>query len=63
MPGNDEWVGIDNILVTDAAPSVEAIDPADDATDVAVASTIAVTFDEPVSLAAGRSMWHVAARR
>ena len=51
--GNDEWVGIDNIVMTDAAPSVEAVDPADDATDVAVATAIAVTFDEPVSLAAG----------
>ena len=51
--GNDEWVGIDDIVVTDAAPSVQAVTPANGAIDVPVDSSVVVAFDEPVDLSAG----------
>ena len=50
---NDEWIGIDDILVTDADPSVQSVTPAPGATDVPVSASISVAFDEPVDLASG----------
>ncbi len=54
-PGNDEWVGIDDISVTglppDTAPSVAATTPTDGAVDVAVGTNLQVTFSEPVDVA------------
>ena len=54
-PGNDEWVGIDDIAVTgvppDAAPTVAATTPSDGAVDVPVDSNLQVTFSEPVDVA------------
>jgi hypothetical protein len=51
-PGNDEWVGIDDISVTglppDAAPTVAATTPTAGAVDVPVDSNLQVTFSEPV---------------
>jgi uncharacterized protein len=53
--GNDEWVGIDDIVVTgstsDVAPSVTSTNPADGASNVPVDSNITVTFSEPVNVA------------
>ena len=57
--GNDEWIGVDDVLVTgsttpgDAAPAVVSITPADGATAVAVDSTIAVSFTEAVTAQPG----------
>ncbi|MDQ3009490.1 MAG: ExeM/NucH family extracellular endonuclease, partial [Acidobacteriota bacterium] len=56
--GSDEWVGIDDISVTtgpvvDTAPSVMSTSPADNATGVAVASNLSVTFSEAVNAPAG----------
>ncbi len=54
-PGNDEWVGIDDISVTgsqpDAAPTVSATTPSDGAVNVPVDSNLHVTFSEPVDVA------------
>ena len=54
-PGNDEWVGIDDIAVTgvppDTAPTVATTTPTDGAVDVAVDSNAQVTFSEPVDVA------------
>jgi predicted extracellular nuclease len=53
--GNDEWVGVDDIVVTgstsDVAPSVTSTNPADGASNVPVDSNITVTFSEPVNVA------------
>ncbi|HVD31175.1 MAG TPA: Ig-like domain-containing protein [Methylomirabilota bacterium] len=55
--GSDEWVGVDNILITgsdtpqDAAPAVTATSPANGATSVAVNSNVAITFSEAVNAA------------
>jgi predicted extracellular nuclease len=55
-PGNDEWVGVDEItatgdpLVDDAAPVVTDVSPANGATNVAVGSALTVTFSEPVDV-------------
>ena len=55
-PGNDEWVGVDDIAVTgtpiagDTAPSVSATVPASSATNVPAQTDIVVTFSEPVAL-------------
>lgn len=51
--GNDEWVGIDDISITgtligDPAPYVVSTVPANGATGVALASSLTVTFSEPV---------------
>jgi predicted extracellular nuclease len=51
--GNDEWVGIDDIVVTDAAPSVQAVTPLNGAIDVPLDSSVVVAFDEPVDLSTG----------
>ncbi len=51
-PGNDEWVGIDDIAVSsgvDAAPRVSSVSPGAGAVGVLTGSTVDVTFSEPVS--------------
>ncbi|MBI4915551.1 MAG: Ig-like domain-containing protein [Acidobacteria bacterium] len=55
--GNDEFVGIDDILVdtagctpADAAPEVSSTTPTNGATGVALASNIDITFSEPVNV-------------
>ena len=54
--GSDEWVGVDNLSVTsvsgDTAPAVQSTDPANGTSDVPVSSSISVTFNEAVNLAA-----------
>ena len=53
--GADEWVGIDDIVVTgtgDEAPMVRSTTPMNGATGVAVGSDISVTFSEPVNASA-----------
>jgi hypothetical protein len=54
-PGNDEWVGIDDISVTgvppDTAPTVTTTTPSDGAVDVALDANLQVTFSEPVDVA------------
>lgn len=56
--GSDEWIGIDNILVTgtplggDAPPTVTS-NPADGAIGVDPDSDIVLTFSEPVDVGAG----------
>jgi hypothetical protein len=55
-PGQDEWVGVDDISVTatdivqDVAPTVQAATPSDGATDVGLGSDLSVTFSEPVDV-------------
>ncbi len=53
--GADEWVGIDDLSVTgtpiaDTAPSVSTTVPADNATGVALAANIDITFSEAVNV-------------
>jgi predicted extracellular nuclease len=52
--GSDEWVGIDDIAVTeevtDLAPAVESTTPADGANDVAVDANVSITFSEAVDV-------------
>lgn len=52
--GNDEYVGIDDILITgtssDIAPTLAGSDPADAETDVPVSDDIVLTFSEEVSV-------------
>jgi hypothetical protein len=55
--GNDEWVGIDDIVVDtagctppDAAPEVSSTTPTNGATGVALASNLDITFSEPVNV-------------
>ncbi|MBC8163478.1 MAG: ExeM/NucH family extracellular endonuclease [Roseiflexaceae bacterium] len=55
---NDEWVGVDDIvigapLVGDTAPTVASTTPADGANAVATDTTVTVTFSEPVTAAPG----------
>jgi predicted extracellular nuclease len=51
--GNDEWVGLDDIVVSssaaDQAPSVQTTTPSNGATDVAVGTNVSITFSEPVN--------------
>jgi uncharacterized protein len=51
--GSDEWVGIDDIVVTtaDQPPAVQSTTPTNGATSVALAANIAVNFSEPVNVA------------
>ncbi|MBI5958881.1 MAG: Ig-like domain-containing protein, partial [Chloroflexi bacterium] len=57
--GNDEWVGLDDIVISatcsavDTAPSVSGNTPANGATDVALATNITINFSEAVNTAAG----------
>ena len=60
--GNDEWVGIDDIVVSSLpftggadtnAPILQSSSPADDATAVVVSSDIVLNFDEAVKAGAG----------
>ncbi len=53
--GNDEWVGIDDISVTqaDEAPVVQSTTPVGGATDVTRDANLSVTFSEPVDVAGG----------
>lgn len=55
--GSDEWIGIDDILITgvgvDSAPSVSSTTPADGATGVAVNSDVTVNFSENVNVTGG----------
>ena len=56
--GNDEWVGIDDIRVTeagegDSAPSVTTTSPVNGATGVARNASVSVTFSEAVTPGAG----------
>lgn len=50
--GSDEWVGIDDISATasafDIAPSVQLTVPTNGATNVALDTTLSITFSEPV---------------
>jgi len=52
--GNDEWVGIDDILIsgvsTDAAPTVSSTSPLDGATGVPLSAVIEIVFSEPVTV-------------
>lgn len=53
--GSDEWIGIDDIVVTsggvavETAPSVTSSVPTNNATNVAVGANVTVTFSESVS--------------
>ncbi len=55
--GNDEWVGVDDVLITgtpvvvDNAPQVASTVPADGATDFPINANLSVTFSEPVNVA------------
>ncbi len=55
-PGNDEWVGVDDIQVTgtplagDVAPAVVSTVPADGATNVARDAELTITFSEDVAV-------------
>lgn len=57
-PGNDEWVGVDNISITgtpiagDAAPYVASTSPANGG-EIASNGNLTITFSEPVTLSAG----------
>ena len=56
--GSDEWIGVDDISITtgpvvDTAPSVTSTNPADNATGIALAANVSVTFSEPVNAPAG----------
>ncbi len=56
--GNDEWVGVDDLLVSgtaigETAPSVSDTVPPDGGTHVAPGANVQVTFSEPVNVAAG----------
>jgi predicted extracellular nuclease len=58
--GTDEWVGIDNIVVSSSAlavdstpPTLSSSSPADDATSIAVGSNIVLTFNEAVQMITG----------
>ena len=57
-PGNDEWVGVDNISITgtpiagDAAPYVASTSPANGG-EIASSGNLTITFSEPVTLSAG----------
>ncbi len=68
--GNDEWVGIDDIIIsaTDTGPAISITTPNNGATNVAVNSNIDITFSEAVnvtdpwfSIACGSSGLHSAA--
>lgn len=68
--GNDEWVGVDDILVAtgDTPPAVSATTPADGASNVAESSDVSITFNEAVdvtgtwfSIACATSGSHMAA--
>ena len=52
--GLDEWIGIDNILISepviDSAPTVTSTSPLADATDVALDANLTVTFSEAVNV-------------
>ena len=52
--GSDEWVGVDDIVVStgpvmDVAPSVLSTNPADNATGIPLAANVSVTFSEDVT--------------
>lgn len=51
--GSDEWVGIDDIVITagESAPSVSTTNPSAGATNVPVNADISITFSEPVNVA------------
>jgi hypothetical protein len=54
-PGADDGLGVDDFSLTprpdnDAAPSVTATSPANDAEDVAVDANVGITFSEPVDV-------------
>ena len=55
--GSDEWVGVDDIVITggpppdDQAPLITSTTPADGATDVAIDANLSITFSEPVNVA------------
>jgi predicted extracellular nuclease len=55
--GNDEWVAVDDVLITgapvvvDNAPQVASTVPADGATDFPINANLSVTFSEPVDVA------------
>ncbi len=55
--GNDEWVGIDDVLITgtpvivDNAPQVASTVPANGATDFPINANLSVTFSEQVDVA------------
>ena len=57
--GSDEWIGIDNIVVSSAPledttpPNFVSSNPADEAANISTASDLALTFDENVQLGAG----------
>ncbi len=56
-PGNDEWIGIDDINVTagaaaDTPPTVSTTVPLDNAANVPVNSNVSVTFNEAVTATA-----------
>jgi len=52
--GLDEWIGIDNILISEAvadvAPTVTVTSPLDNATDVAWDANLSITFSEAVNV-------------
>ncbi len=61
-PGSDEWIGIDDIVVSSqpqsgggdtTAPTLQSSTPADGATNVGVSSDIVLNFDEVVQAVAG----------
>lgn len=57
-PGNDEWVGVDDISINgdpipNPPPSVSATTPGNGATAVALTASLSVTFSEAVTAAEG----------
>lgn len=55
--GNDEWIGIDNIVVeVDAIAPVPTFDPSNAATDVAITVNPTITFNEPVRKTDGNAL-------
>jgi uncharacterized protein len=55
--GNDEWIGIDDIVIGSSAlvldttpPTLSSSSPADEGTSIAVGSNIVLTFDEAVQM-------------
>ncbi|WP_375459038.1 choice-of-anchor I family protein [uncultured Enterovirga sp.] len=67
--GNDEWVGIDDIVVSSQAPAPTDVvapvlttsSPADEATAIAVGSDLVLTFDEAVVRGSGNIILRPAA--
>lgn len=58
--GNDEWVGIDNIVVTAkplgddlTAPTISTSLPADNATNIAANADLTITFNEAIAVGSG----------